>query len=309
MLDRTSALLLTSGPVLALTGVPSWLALLAGVVVALLRGTTAPPKVKEWTPRLLQLGVVALGAGMPLQRVLKVGMEGLGTTAVSLVGTLLLAYAIGRWLRVERETSLLLGVGTAICGGSAIASVGSVTKPPAEAMSISLAVVFVLNALALVLFPPIGHALGLSEMDFGRWAALAIHDTSSVVGAGLAYGPEALEVATTTKLARALWIAPVTIGVALWRGRQTGQGLRGVKWPWFIAGFLAMAAIFSATPALEHLRGAVSSLGRGLLVTSLFLVGLGLSRGALRQVGWRPLVQGVVTWVIVASAAAIWAGW
>ena len=306
---RESLLAAGAATLLQVFDAPAWAALAAGMGLALTSGSTPPAWAKTWTTRALQGGVVALGAGMDLQRVLRVGAEGAGVTAVSLVLSLLLAWALGRVLRVERDTSLLLGVGTAICGGSAIASVASVLRPRPYELSVSLATVFLLNALALVIFPPLGHALGMGEHAFGTWAALAIHDTSSVVGAGLAYGPAALEVATTTKLARALWIVPVTLAVAAWRARSApaGKDRPALKWPWFILGFVALAAAFTWVPALAPAARPVVWVGRKLLVLALLGVGLGLSRDALRQVGWRPLAQGVLTWVGVAAASAAWA--
>lgn len=288
------------GIVLAVIGVPTWAALLAGIALALLRDQPAPPSVKTWTTRALQAGVVLLGAGMNLETVLRAGADGAQLTLLTLVVTLAVAYAIGRALGVERDTSLLIGVGTAICGGSAIAAVASVIKPKAHETSIALAIVFVLNGLALAIFPPVGAALGLTEAQFGVWAALAIHDTSSVVGAAMSVGPEALEIATTTKLARALWIVPLTLAVVL--ARRTGS-MKDTKWPWFILGFLAAAALFTWVPALEPLRGTVSLIGRRVLLVALFLVGLGLSRSALKAVGARPLVQGVLLWVLVIGGA------
>lgn len=295
------------GAALALVafGAASWLALVAGMALALAFGRPAPPQVKSWTSRVLQWGVIALGAGMNLEVVLRVGASGALLTAVSLTLTFVVGTLIGRVLRVPADVSLLLNVGTAICGGSAIAAVASVVKPKAHEMSVSLAVVFLLNAVALVVFPPIGHALGFSEPMFGRWSALAIHDTSSVVGAALTYGPTALAVATTTKLARALWIVPVTLAIALLRQRQSAAGLAGIKWPWFIAGFLAAAALFTWVPALAPLEPYVTEVAKRLLVLALFLIGLSLSRDALRTVGWRPLAQGGLLWVVVAGSSML----
>lgn len=296
--------LVTAAAGLALVALdaPSWAALLAGIALALAFGTPAPPEVKTWTSRVLQWGVVGLGAGMNLQIVLRVGATGALLTAVSLALTLLIGRLIGRALRVPADTSLLLVVGTAICGGSAIAAIASVMKPKAHETSVALGVVFMLNAVALVVFPPLGHAAGLSQESFGRWAALAIHDTSSVVGAGLAYGPTALEVATTTKLARALWIVPLTLGIAFLRQRDNPAGLKGVKWPWFIAGFLAAAAVFTWLPWLAPVKALVAAGAKRLLVLALFLIGLSLSRDALRSVGWRPLAHGALLWLVVGTA-------
>lgn len=283
--------------------VPSWAALLIGVAVALGSGQPLPVRWKKWTSKVLQIGVVALGAGMNLAVVLKVGAEGAGLTAVSLALALGTGWLIGKVLKVPADTSLMLSVGTAICGGSAIAAVASVIKPKAHEMSVALGVVFLLNGLALLVFPPFGHALGLGQAEFGRFAALAIHDTSSVVGAGLAYGPEALDVATTTKLARALWIVPLTIGVAVWRQRGQGGGLKGIKWPYFIIGFLGAAALFTWVPELAPVKPWAVLAAKRILVLALFLVGLGLSREALKAVGWRPMAQGVLLWFALIGAA------
>lgn len=282
------------------TGAPSWAALLVGMGLALVSGRPAPAALRTWTPRVLQLAVVALGAGMDLDTVLRVGASGALLTAASLVAALVAAAWLGRWLGVEKDAAILLGVGTAICGGSAIAAVAGVLRPKPEHSSVALGVVFLLNAVGLLLFPPLGHALGLDEPAFGRWAALAIHDTSSVVGAGLAYGPTALEVATTTKLVRALWIVPVTLGLALVERRE---GMGSIKWPWFILGFVGAAALFSWLPALAPLAGAVQGLGKRAMVLALFLIGLSLSRETLRKVGLRPLALGVVLWILLGLLA------
>ena len=205
---------------------PSWLALLAGMAFALAWRRDPPKQIKQYTTLTLQLGVVALGAGMHLDVILRTGLDGALITATSLTLAIVIGLSLGKLLTVPGDTPLLISVGTAICGGSAIAAVASVIKPKAHEMSVALAVVFVLNAVGLIVFPLLGHAMGLSQPVFGRWAALAIHDTSSVVGAGLAYGSVALGIATTTKLARALWIVPVTIATAHMLQRE---GLRDVK--------------------------------------------------------------------------------
>jgi uncharacterized integral membrane protein (TIGR00698 family) len=295
---------------LVVVNAPGWIALGAGVVLALATGRPAPKHTKKATTYALQAGVVALGAGMDLAAVWHVGSSGALYTAVGLAVALALGLGIGRLLRVPGDTPLLIAVGTAICGGSAIAAVCSVIKPKEHEMSVALAVVFVLNAVGLVLFPILGHALGLSEDVFGRWCALAIHDTSSVVGAGKAYGEHALAIATTTKLARALWIVPVTIAIAVRHGSAnsgTSSGasrfsrLAGVKWPWFILGFIAAAALRTWIPAFaEDVAPYVVDFGRRALVLALFLIGVGLSRAALGKVGARPLVLGVSLWIVVA---------
>lgn len=292
--------------VIVVLGTPSWVALAAGLAIALASGVAPPKAVKEITPRALQLGVVALGAGMNLVIVWQIGSSGALLTAISLSAALLIGLGLGRWLGVTGGTPLLITVGTAICGGSAIAAVTSVLCPKEQETSVSLAVVFVLNAVALVLFPVLGHAMGLSEPVFGRWAALGIHDTSSVVGAGLAYGPQALAIATTTKLARALWIVPVTLVIALMRQRGQAGGLGKIRWPcwpWFILGFVAVAALFTWVPALATIAPSVVLVGQRALLLALFLIGLSLSRPALAAVGIRPLVLGVVLWIIVGAVS------
>jgi len=279
MTRRVSILVALIGIALVGFGAPSWLALGAGLVVALASGASPPPALRRLTGRTLQLGVVALGAGMNLEVVWRIGSSGALITAISLTAALGLGLALGHWLRVRGDTPLLISVGTAICGGSAIAAVASVIKPKEHEISIALAVVFVLNAVGLVLFPALGHAFGLSQPVFGRWAALAIHDTSSVVGAALAFGPTALATATAVKLARALWIAPAT-AVLGWR-----SGRRRAKVPPFIVGFLAAAALGTFVGPL-HAAGALVAAGaRRLFVATLFLVGAGLSRAALCESG------------------------
>ncbi|HJW73541.1 MAG TPA: putative sulfate exporter family transporter [Geothrix sp.] len=282
---------------------PAAAALVGGALLALTVGNPWQGLTRTWTHRLLPLAVIGLGADMNLRTVAKAGLHGLGYTALSLVFVLALGWWLARVLKVERDAGLLISVGTAICGGSAIAAVAPVLRAKEHEISVALATVFLLNAVALVIFPPIGHAAGLGQEAFGLWSALAIHDTSSVVGAGLAYGPRALEVATTVKLARALWIVPLTLCIG-WMVVRKGQATADappVKKPWFIAGFLAMAALVTFLPAL-HAGGAfIAAAARRLLVLTLFLIGAGLSREALRTVGLRPLLQGLALWLIVGS--------
>jgi len=306
-------------PVLALVCllpvVPSWAALLGGAAVSLLFGNPYAPRTKALTPLLLSLSVVGLGAGMNLVQVAKAGLAGFAYTAAGLALALGLGLLIGRALKVARDTSVLLSVGTAICGGSAIAAVAPVIRAKDEEVSMALATVFLLNATALVLFPLIGHALQLGERPFGLWAALAIHDTSSVVGAATGYGPEALLVATTTKLARALWIVPVAFGTGLLYARlhlfEGEAGHAKAKRPWFILGFLLMAALVTFVPALQPAGVLVNAAAKRTLVVTLFLLGCGLSREALKRVGPRPFLQGILLWICVAagSLGAIRLGW
>ncbi len=297
-----AAVAIAAGAALVGFGAPSWLALGTGLAIALAAGRTPPPIVKRLTTWSLQLGVVALGAGMNIEAALRTGVHGVLLTASSLALAIVLGLALGKWLRVPGDTPLLVTVGTAICGGSAIAAVATMIKPKEQETSIALAVVFVLNAIGLVAFPLLGRALGLSEPVFGRWAALAIHDTSSVVGAGMAYGTAALAIATATKLARALWIVPMTIGVAVIRRGAIGR-YRDVRWPYFIVGFIAAAALATWVPAFAAHAHSVVGLGQRLMVAALFLIGLSLSRRALASVGARPFVLGVVLWIVIAATS------
>jgi uncharacterized integral membrane protein (TIGR00698 family) len=307
------------GALLALTPLASAAAaLVGGAVIALTFGNPVQAMTHRWTHRLLPLAVVGLGAEMNLGTVARVGLHGIGYTAISLAFVMATGLLLGRFLKVDRDAGLLISIGTAICGGSAIAAAAPVLRARPHQVSVALATVFLLNGVALVLFPPIGHLAGLGQNAFGLWAALAIHDTSSVVGAGLAYGPRALAVATTVKLARALWIVPMTLGLGFWVARrQRRAGAAGteadsvpVKKPWFIGGFLLVAALVTWIPGLQPAGHFVAMGAHHVLVLTLFLIGAGLSREELRSVGFRPFIQGLVLWLIVASLGlgAVWAG-
>jgi uncharacterized integral membrane protein (TIGR00698 family) len=254
---------------------------------------------------LLQASVVGLGFGMNLRDVLRAGSSGFLYTLVGITVTLMAGVALGRLLKVERTPALLISVGTAICGGSAIAAVGPVVGADEEEMSISLGTVFILNSIALLIFPFIGHSFSLNEEQFGLWAALAIHDTSSVVGATAKYGAAALAVGATVKLARALWIAPLAVGTALVNRREAR-----IQWPWFILFFCVASIIRTWVPAGKETFDTLTEIARLGLTVTLFLIGCGISKKTLRTVGARPLAQGVILWVIVGalSLALIRAG-
>jgi uncharacterized integral membrane protein (TIGR00698 family) len=255
---------------------------------------------------LLQASVVALGFGMNLHEVLKAGRSGFMYTALGIGFALLAGYLIGKLLAVRGNTSFLISTGTAICGGSAIAAIGPILEAGAEEMAVALGTVFILNSVALFVFPSIGAALHLSQSQFGLWAALAIHDTSSVVGAASRYGGEALVIATTVKLARALWIVPLALATAAARGSKSK-----VQIPWFIFLFCIAAVINTYGPQEPRLSQMFFQLGRLGLTVTLFLIGTGISRATLKEVGWRPLVQGVLLWILVGvtSLYFIRAGW
>ena len=278
-------------------------ALLLGVLVALACGNPYADKTALYTQRLLAWSIVGLGAGMNLIVVGKAGLLGLGMTVISISATLTLGLVIGKLAKADEETSILIAVGTAICGGSAIAAIAPVMKAKPQSISVALGTVFLLNALALFLFPAIGHYMGLSQRQFGVWSALAIHDTSSVVGAGLQYGAEALQTGITIKLARALWIVPLTIGFGLfYRDTKAEEGEEARK-PWFILGFLLMAALFTWAPQLHDLGHMIEAGAKKSLVMTLFLIGTNLTPQTLKTVGMRPLVQGVILWLIVSAYA------
>ena len=255
---------------------------------------------------LLQASVVCLGFGMNLAQVVRVGRSGFLYTAIGITFAMLLGWLLGWLLHVEKVQSFLISAGTAICGGSAIAALGPVTNASEEEMAVSMGTVFVLNSVALFIFPPIGGALHLSQTQFGLWAALAIHDTSSVVGAAAKYGAVALTIGTTVKLARALWIVPMAIGTATIKKSQAR-----VHWPWFILFFCVAAVMNSYVPWFKPAYPELARLGRLGLAVTLFLIGTGISRDTIKEVGARPMIQGVLLWLVVGSISllAIMKGW
>ena len=264
-------------------------ALFVGLAFALICGQAHPKFNKKTSKYLLQYSVVGLGFGMNLQASLASGKEGMEFTIISVVGTMLIGWFIGkRMLRVDRDTAYLISSGTAICGGSAIAAVGPVLKANDSSMSVALGTIFILNAIALFVFPAIGHALDLSQQQFGTWAAIAIHDTSSVVGAGAAYGKEALEVATTIKLTRALWIIPLALVTSF---IFKGDGKK-ISIPWFIFFFILAIVVntylLDSVPQVGH---EIARFARKGLTITLFFIGASLSMDVVRQVGIRPMIQ------------------
>lgn len=270
-------------------------ALFLGLAFALTAGQPYATFSKKTSKYLLQFSVVGLGFGMNLHESLQSGKDGMLFTIVSVTLVLMLGIFLGKRLKIDRKTAYLIASGTAICGGSAIAAVAPVIKANDNEISMSLGTVFILNAIALFLFPPIGHLLNLSQEQFGMWAAIAIHDTSSVVGAGATYGEKALEIATMIKLTRALWIIPLTI-VTMFIFKQKGVK---VSIPWFIFFFvLAMIANTYLTIPTSISGGLVWVAKKGLTVT-LFLIGSGLSQKVIKQVGIRPIVQGVILWAFI----------
>ena len=278
--------------------------LFLGLAYALICGQGYPSLNKKISKTLLQYSVVGLGFGMNLYESLASGREGMFFTIISVIGTLALGMLIGRkLLKVDKETSYLISSGTAICGGSAIAAVGPIIKAKPENMSVALGVVFILNAIALFIFPSIGHWLGLSQQEFGTWAAIAIHDTSSVVGAGAAYGEEALKVATTIKLTRALWIIPLAIFTSFIFKSQD----RKITIPWFILYFII--AILLNTFVLDsvpEVGTVISGAARRCLTLTMFFIGSSLSTDVLKTVGIMPLIQGILLWILISAGSLLY---
>ena len=286
------------------------LALAAGIAFGMTMVHDFHAESRSLSKFLLQAAVVCLGFGMNLGEVVHAGKSGFVYTAISITFALSLGFLLGKLLQVGKTQSLLISFGTAICGGSAIAAMGPVLEANEEEMAVSLGAVFLLNSVALLLFPFIGWHMHLSQTQFGLWAALAIHDTSSVVGAGARYGATALAVGTTVKLARALWIVPLAIATAMLRKSKAK-----IQYPWFILYFCAAAVLATYgphfVPQAAGLFSALNKLGRSALTVVLFLIGTGITRATLRQVGLRPLIQGVALWVVVAGLSlwAIHIGW
>lgn len=293
-------------------------ALAVGLVVGMAVGNPFRKQTRSLTKYLLQASVVALGFGMNLHQIIAAGKSGIAYTAIGISFALVVGFAFARLLRVKPTAGFLISAGTAICGGSAIAAVGPVILADEEDMSVALGTVFILNSIALLIFPSIGGRLHLTQSQFGLWAALAIHDTSSVVGAGAKYGALALAIATTVKLARALWIVPVTLATAAVKRRldqRTGatetSKPRRVPWPWFILFFVIAAVLNTVIPRGAPVFHVLALVGRIGLTATLYLIGAGVSREVLKQVGARPLIQGVLLWIVVGitTLLAIRAGW
>lgn len=299
---------LLAGYVPGLEAFSSWVtppvALFLGLAFALLCGQAYPKFNKKVSKKLLQYSVVGLGFGMNLHASLASGKEGMLFTIISVIGTMIVGMFIGcKLLKVNRDTSYLISSGTAICGGSAIAAVGPVIKAKDSDMSVALATIFVLNAIALFVFPVFGHWLELDQQQFGTWAAIAIHDTSSVVGAGAAYGEEALQVATTIKLTRALWIIPL----ALVTSAIFKNGGKKVSIPWFILWFIVAILVNTyLLDSMPEVGKAISGLARKGLIVTMFFIGASLSTDVLKAVGVKPLLQGVLLWLVISIGSLVY---
>ena len=278
------------------------IALLMGLIIAQFIGHPYLHLNHKATHILLQVSVVGLGFGMNVTSALKAGKEGILFTIVSIIGTLVIGFFMGKFLKIEKKTSYLISTGTAICGGSAIAAISPVIKAQEKQISVAIGTIFILNSAALFLFPFIGHQLNLSQSQFGMWCAIAIHDTSSVVGAASKYGPQALEIATTVKLARALWIIPVAfLSTFIFKNKESK-----IKIPYFIGLFVLAMIANTYIPFVQQYNHYLTNIAKAGLTLTLFLIGCGLNRKTISSVGFKPLIQGVILWMII-STAALWA--
>ncbi|WP_417593389.1 YeiH family protein [Owenweeksia hongkongensis] len=278
------------------------IALLVGLVVAQTIGNPIQKVNSKVSSLLLKISVVGLGFGMNINSALETGKDGVIFTVVSITLTLFLGFLLGRIFRIDLQISRLVASGTAICGGSAIAAIAPVIKADEKQISVALGIVFILNSIALLVFPSIGHYLDMTQQQFGMWAAIAIHDTSSVVGAAAQYGAEALEVATTVKLTRALWIIPVSIAFALVHGKEGGSKL---KIPYFIGYFVLAMLVNTFVPGMEVISPYLVAISKAGLTLTLFLIGAGLSFKSIKSVGFKPLLVGVSLWLFI-SVTALW---
>lgn len=276
-------------------------ALLLGLLIAQTTGHPYLHLNNKATHLLLKISVIGLGFGMNVTTAIRAGKSGIVFTVASIAGTLAVGYLLGKVFKIKKKTSFLISAGTAICGGSAIAALSPVIKAGEKDMSVSLGTIFILNSIALLIFPLIGHHFNLSQSQFGLWCAIAIHDTSSVVGAAAKYGNEALDIATTVKLARALWIIPVAILSSYLFKTKNAK----ISVPYFIGGFILAIVLNTYLPFIAHWSPYIVAVSKTGLTLTLFLIGCGLSRPLLKEVGWKPLLQGVLLWMIIASASFI----
>ncbi|QQU04657.1 YeiH family protein [Myroides odoratus] len=277
-------------------------ALVLGIIYAQVFENPYAKQTKKATGLLLKVAVVGLGFGMNVYSALAAGKDGFVLTIFSIFLTLTLGFGIGKLLKIDKKISYLISSGTAICGGSAIAAVSPVIDADEKQISVALGIVFILNSVALIIFPPIGHVLGLSQVDFGLWSAIAIHDTSSVVGAAAKYGDEALEVATTVKLARALWVIPVAfLSTMLFKNKGSK-----VKIPYFIGLFILAMLANSYIPFIQPLGPYIVEISKAALTLTLFLIGTSLSFRTVKNVGAKPFIEGVLLWIFISVSSLVY---
>lgn len=277
-------------------------ALVIGFLLASLGLVPSQFNLTKITKKLLAYSIVGLGFGIHFEQALAVTSNGIGLIITSIVGTLVIGWWLTKLLKLEQKLGYLIAAGTAICGGSAIAAVSPAIKAEDEDIGLALATVFVLNSIALFVFPVIGHALNLDQQTFGTWAAIAIHDTSSVVGAASAYGEEALTTATTLKLARALWIIPVAfLSAFIFRNDS-----KKITIPYFILFYCAAIAFSDLLPQFEDAYTLIFDISKRALVVGLFLIGCGISVSKLKAAGAKPLIFGVTLWILISTSSLAW---
>lgn len=282
--------------------ISSAVALVIGIVYAQIFENPYSKETKKATGLLLKIAVIGLGFGMNVYSAISAGKDGFVLTIFSIFLTLSLGFLLGKLLKIDKKISYLVSSGTAICGGSAIAAVSPVIKADEKQISVALGIVFILNSVALIIFPPIGHALGLSQVDFGLWSAIAIHDTSSVVGAAAKYGDQALEVATTVKLARALWVIPVAFLSMVFFKTKGSK----VKLPYFIGLFILAMLANSYIPAVQTVGPYIVEASKAALTLTLFLIGTSLSYRTVKSVGFKPLLEGIGLWIFISVTSLLY---
>jgi len=298
---RNRMLFITAAGITLLPVIPPPVALLMGLALAQTTGNPFTAFTHKATHWLLQLSVIGLGFGMNIHNALQTGKQGFLFTVASIAGTLLFGILLGRFLHIEKKTAYLVASGTAICGGSAIAAIAPVIKAGDKQISVALGTIFILNAAALFIFPFVGQYLQLSQTQFGLWSAIAIHDTSSVIGAANKYGATALEVATTVKLSRALWIIPVAVMTAV----LFKDSSKKIRIPWFIGIFLLAMLLNTYLPAMQHIGPCLVQAAKTGLSLTLFFIGAAMTRQALQGIGWQPMVQGILLWILISIASLI----
>jgi uncharacterized integral membrane protein (TIGR00698 family) len=293
---------ITLGIVCLTPFISSPIALALGFMLAVFIGNPFEKHLHHYIHLLLQISIVGLGFGLKLDEALHAGKTGLMLTVVSIITVMVLGYILGKLLKLEKPLAYLISAGTAICGGSAIAAVSPIIKPSTKQMSLALAIIFTLNSIALFIYPAIGHLLNLSQEQFGLWCAVGIHDTSSVVGAAGKYGNEALKIATTVKLARALWIIPVSIiTMFIFKNKESK-----IKIPWFIGYFIIAILLNTYVPFPEHLNTFITALAKSGLNLTLFFIGSTLSIQTLKTIGFKPLAAAVILWVVISIGSLVY---
>ena len=276
-------------------------ALALGIAFTIIIGNPYEQKVHKYIHLLLQISIVGLGFGLQLDEAMKAGREGITLTIMSITTVMVLGYFLGKFLKIERPLSYLISVGTAICGGSAIAAVTPIIKPTTKQISLALAIVFTLNSVALFIYPPIGHLLNMTQEQFGLWCAIGIHDTSSVVGAANKYGDIALKVATTVKLSRALWIIPMSLLTMILFKTKGAK----IKIPWFIGYFIIAILLHTYFPIFEGFSHIATTAAKSGLNLTLFFIGSTTSIQTLKTISWKPLFLAIVLWVIISVGSLL----